>query len=124
MISLPKNNWNKTKELVKQMVKEDQIKEWKDDVHGRILKKYQYQWNNNITFTKQYDKQMGIIRKLRLGCSDLADHKGFLFMNPGKCPACDCYNIETNEHYMERCEKYRNERYNLYKNLNPLLKKK
>ena len=64
MITVQQNNWYKTKEMIKNMIKEDQIKDWIQDAHGRILKKYQNEWNYNKTFAKVYDKQKGHIRRL------------------------------------------------------------
>ena len=121
MIVIERNNWTKTKELIKRMVKEKQIEEWKDDAHGRILKRYQDRWNYNKTFTKVYDKEKGYIRKMRLGCSELADHKGYQYNDPNRCPVCKKNEIETNEHFLERCKNYQKERTDMHNKLSGVL---
>ena len=59
---------------------------------------------------------------MRLGSSDLADHTGYNYIDPSKCPACNKNIIETNEHYMEECGKYKVERKELYNKIKGILR--
>ena len=80
----------------------------------------------NGIITKRLQKSMinkQDIRRLRLGCSVLADHTGYNYTNPNKCPMCKNNLIETNEHYVEECMKYQKERTLLHRKLDGILQK-
>ena len=94
-------NWATLKSNLKNETIKEQIEEWKNDVHGRIYKRYVDGWKNNKKFYDVYKCTKTIIRKLRLGCSELVDHKSYLYKTPIFCPSCSKKVVETNEHFFE-----------------------
>ena len=80
------------------------------DKHGKVLKKYKRKWIHEKFINKMKVANSKVIRRCRLGASVLAGHSAFMYKNPEKCPCCDEYSIEDNNHYFMKCRKFRKER--------------
>ena len=118
----PNGSWNFIKGDIKKLMRKSQIDVWKNQIHGRILKKYKQNWGSDKTYLITRTKNIKIIRQMRIGCSTLTDHKQHLYKNPMNCPCCLKSVNETNEHYLEVCSKFKLQRQMLYNNLISKLK--
>ena len=60
---------------------------------------------------------------MRLGCSDLVDHHPHYYSKPEVCPCCLMNSLETNEHYLMECPKFKIQRVKLLKSLDPIIRR-
>ena len=59
--------WSKVKTLIKQKLRDEQMRTWLNDPHGRILKQYKRKWGSNIHYLKSNLNRIKQIRQMRIG---------------------------------------------------------
>ena len=71
--------WTHIKQMIKNKMRTKQYETWKNDKHGRILKKYKNKRHKDKTILLNKSQSITTIRKMRIGCSDLCDHKSYQY---------------------------------------------
>ena len=81
-------------------------------------------WYHDRLLHEKKDPYMRIIRKCRLGRSELASHSFYNNIETGKrCCFCNQNKIETLNHFFFECPRFCSQRSQFLKNVNPLFKK-
>ena len=107
--------WDIVKRKIKQRITILQQKQWNEAEEGRVLKQYKRRWWVDRVINDISDPMIHVIRCMRIGNSDLNSHQSK--RGSRLCNMCDNNSEETNEHYLLRCEKYKNEREELKMNV-------
>ena len=91
------------------MIQEQQFTQFLNSSQGRVLKLLRKAWYHDSLIHEIVNPGMRLIRKLRLGASELRDH--CFYMNGGTriCPMCN-QDTETLNHFFFVCPKYISQR--------------
>ena len=114
------NTWKYVKNnIVKKSIISTQMKLWYQADEGKVMKKYKNTWYKDRVIDKIKDPMVYVIKKMRIGNSELQAHR-----KAGKMGICACgEEEETIEHYFLRCKKYRDIRVDMIKGVITVNKK-
>ena len=92
------------------------------DSPNNILTQYRDSWYHDPLLHQLNDPFMRIIRKCRLGVSELRSHSWFHNQNRSKkCQHCSLQQEETLNHFFHVCPAYSEQRIQFLSNVNPIL---
>ena len=93
----------------KNLIKKQQFTQFVQSRYGRVLKSLRRKWYHDSLIHEMTHPLMRIIRKLRLGSSELRDHSFYLNGGDRTCPKCQ-RGKETLDHYFFVCPSYKSQR--------------
>ena len=109
--------WNYIKKnIIKRSRVKTQCRLYNSSKTGIVLKKYKSKWYRDKVIDTIGDRRIKVIKKMRIGNSDLNYHKKDVKLSR-ICPNCDKRSIETNEHFFLSCPKFKYERSVLMKKI-------
>ena len=86
------------------------------------LRKYRRNWYYDPLLFEIKNPYMRLIRKCRVGRSELACHSGFRYSTGRLCTNCNLKEDETLEHCFLKCPKFKQQRSALFKAIEPVAK--
>ena len=100
--------WLYIKKILKKRTKLTQEKLWINMNVGKILRTFKQSWYLDDIINNVEDPTSYILKRMRIGNSSLRGHYGD--GSSTVCGNCQENVIESNEHYLMKCQRYRNER--------------
>ena len=113
--------WHVVKLKIKRRITLIQEIQWNKAEEGKVLKQFKKRWWVDRVINDISDPKVHIIRRMRIGNSDLNSHHSGGINKI--CKMCDKNCEETNTHFLLQCERYKNERNELKKNVERNLSK-
>ena len=107
--------WQVAKMKIKRRIILVQQIQWNAAKEGKVLKQFKKRWWVDRVINDISDPKVYIIRRMRIGNSDLNSHHS---VGANKiCKMCDKNCMETNSHFLLQCERFKKERDVLKKNI-------
>ena len=107
----------------KDVFQKAQLKSFNQDFPMHTLSQFRKSWYHDCLLHRMSDPYMRIIRKCRLGVSELRDHSWFHTPERSKkCPHCHTQQNETLEHFFLHCPTFTVQRNHYLNAITPILR--
>ena len=111
------------KRVLRNWVRETQIGEFLGEKRSRGLKNFRSNWYFDYALLFSNAHAIRIIRRIRLGVSELLEHSFFFSQNRSKICGCHMRVVESPFHYFCVCPRYADPRKVLREKIRPILRR-